>query len=377
MRRGLLCEGEKVQFTDRKGKMITVQLAAGGSTQTERGFIDHDDAIGAQPGSVILTVTAAQLRERHEAKRASESDAIESSGAYGHADQSDGHPDRPIKPWKQARRQIGGWAYTVMRPRMCDYVLSMPRGPQIMYPKDIAQVLSLGDVKTGARVLESGGGSGAMSLSLLDAVGPEGSLVTIERRPDFARVCLANAEIYYGEAPAQWDMRVGEFDEQAAALPADWFDTVFLDMLDPWNRLEQVGRVIAPGGTFVAYVTTTTQVSRMAEALRDAGNWTEPQVSELFERQWKAQGLAVRPEHQMIGHTGFLLTSRAMATGVEALRRHERATKDTYTDVDVDGGEPLDELELRDISDRKLRKVLRDLDEQVRVARGAVHQQVQ
>ena len=374
MRRGLLCEGEKVQFTDRKGKMITVQLAAGGSTQTERGFIDHDDAIGAQPGSVILTVTAAQLRERHEAKRASESDAIESSGAYGHADQSDGHPDRPIKPWKQARRQIGGWAYTVMRPRMCDYVLSMPRGPQIMYPKDIAQVIQLGDIRRGHRVLESGAGSGAMSLNLLDAVGQEGGLTTIELRPDFARVAEANATVYYGRRPEWWRLEVGDFDTVAARLEADRYDRIMLDMLDPWNRLEQAHRVIAPGGVLVCYITTTTQMSRLVEALRDSGQWTEPEIQETLERSWKAQGLAVRPDHQMIGHTGFLVVSRAMADGFEALKKRDRATKDTVTDVDDLSAEEraaaLEDLELRDISDRKLRKVLRDLDRQVAQLEG-------
>ncbi len=142
-----------------------------------------------------------------------------------------------------------------------------------------------------------------------------------------------------------------------------------LDMLDPWNRLEQAYRVIAPGGVLVSYVTTTTQMSRMAEALRAAGCWTEPQIQESFERTWKAQGLAVRPDHQMIGHTGFLVISRAMASGFEALRKRDRVTKDTQTDIDSLTDEQreaqIEELELRDISDHKLRKVLRDLDRQV------------
>ena len=145
-------------------------------------------------------------------------------------------------------------------------------------------------------------------------------------------------------------------------------DRIMLDMLDPWNRLEQAYRVIAPGGVLVAYVTTTTQMSRMAEALRESEHWTAPQIQETMERNWKAQGLAVRPDHQMIGHTGFLIVSRAMAPGYDALRKRDRATKDTTTDIDslsVEEREAsLEELELRDISDRKLRKVLRDLDEQ-------------
>lgn len=142
-----------------------------------------------------------------------------------------------------------------------------------------------------------------------------------------------------------------------------------LDMLDPWNRLEQAYRVIAPGGVLVAYVTTTTQLSRMAEALREAGCWTEPDIQETLERDWKVQGLAIRPDHQMIGHTGFLMVSRARRRDFRRCCKRDRATKDTTTDIDSlsaeERAEQLEDLELRDISDRKLRKVLRDLDAQV------------
>ena len=345
-RRGPFAAGEKVQFTDRKGKKITDQLVPGGSTQTEHGLILHDEVIGSLEGTVIATVHA---------KREAQVNAV--------------HPERDRnKPWKSSRA-IGGWEYAAMRPRLADYVLSMPRGAQIMYPKDIAQVIQLGDIRNGMRVLESGAGSGAMSVNLLDAVGPEGHLTTIELRPDFARVAQANATLYYGEQPGWWDLKTGDFDSEAAGLPEHWFDRIMLDMLDPWNRLAEAYRVIAPGGVLVSYVTTTTQMSRMAEALRDAGCWTEPQIEETLERTWKAQGLAVRPDHQMIGHTGFLVVSRAMAPGFEALKKRERVTKDTETDVDSLTDEQrearLEELELRDISDHKLRKVLRDLDRQV------------
>ena len=346
MRRGVLSVGEKVQFTDRKGKKITEQLVAGGVTQTGHGIILHDDVIGKPEGSVVVTVHA--KRE----------DQINQT-----------YPDKDRnKPWK-GTRAIGGWQWCVMRPRLADYVLSMPRGAQIMYPKDIAQVIQLGDIRFGMRVLESGAGSGAMSLNLLDAVGEIGQLTTIELRPDFARVAEANATLYYGHKPQWWDLKTGDFDSVAATLPEHYFDRIMLDMLDPWNRLEQAYRVIAPGGVLVCYVTTTTQMSRLAEALRAAGCWSEPDIQETLERSWKAQGLAVRPDHQMIGHTGFLVIARAMAEGFQALRKRDRATKDTVTDVDSLSAEEreaqLEELELRDISDHKLRKVLRDLDRQV------------
>ncbi|WEV65095.1 tRNA (adenine-N1)-methyltransferase [Bifidobacterium sp. ESL0764] len=347
-RRGALQAGEKVQFTDRKGKKITDQLVPGGSTQTDHGIILHDDVIGGTEGTIVTTVT-------------SKREAQTTGGTPGH--------NKP-KPWKAARA-VGGWDYAVMRPRLADYVLSMPRGAQIMYPKDIAQVIQLGDIRTGLSVLESGAGSGAMSLNLLDAVGESGHLTTIEMRPEFAKVAAANATLYYGERPEWWDLLTGDFDSVAATLPEHSFDRIMLDMLDPWNRLEQAYRVIAPGGVLVAYVTTTTQMSRFCEALREAGCWTEPEVQETFERTWKAQGLAVRPDHQMIGHTGFLVVTRAMADGFKALRKRERATKDTVTDIDSlteeQQAERLADLELRDISDRKLRKVLRDLGDQLRV----------
>ena len=345
-RRGPLSAGEKVQFTDRKGKRITDQLVSGGSTQTEHGLILHDEVIGHTEGVVVVTVHA---------KRDAQVNAV--------------HPERDAnKPWKSARA-IGGWEYAVMRPRMADYVLSMPRGAQIMYPKDIAQVIQLGDIRRGLHVLESGAGSGAMSLNLLDAVGESGQLTTIELRPDFARVAEANATLYYGERPQWWNLKTGDFDSVAAGLPEHSFDRIVLDMLDPWNRLEQAWRVIAPGGVLIAYVTTTTQMSRLAEALRASGCWTEPDIQETLERTWKAQGLAVRPDHTMIGHTGFLVVSRAMAPGFAALRKRDRITKDTVTDIDAltaeERAERLEDLELRDISDHKLRKVMRDLNAQL------------
>ncbi|WP_421786659.1 tRNA (adenine-N1)-methyltransferase [Gardnerella sp. DNF00753] len=345
-RSGVLRVGEKIQFTDRKGKRITAQLVSGGVTQTEHGLICHDDVIGQSEGVVITTVSA---------KRESQQTIVDPSKSSN-------------KPWKAARA-IGGWDYVAMRPRMVDYVLSMPRGAQIMYPKDIAQVIALGDIRSGMRVLESGAGSGAMSLSLLDAVGECGKLTTIELRPDFARIAESNATLYYGKRPEWWNLLTGDFDSVAKTLDAHSVDRIMLDMLDPWNRLEQAHRVIVPGGVLIAYVTTTTQMSRMAEALRESGVWTEPEIQETLERTWKAQGLAVRPDHAMIGHTGFLIVSRAMAEGFSALKKREHGTKDTVSDIDdmtaEERAEQLEDLSLRDISDRKLRKVLRDLDVQL------------
>ncbi|BDR53090.1 methyltransferase [Bombiscardovia nodaiensis] len=379
--RGPLQAGEKVQLTDRKGKMLTVMLQAGAATQTDRGFLRHDTIIGQPEGSIVHTVSAQDMkRAREEAENeSSESgrqqvnrEAGEESSAFEAIE--GGSKDAARKPWKSAR-SAGGWPYTVLRPRMVDFVLSMPRGAQIMYPKDIAQVLALGDIRKGMRVLESGAGSGAMSLALLDAIGATGELTTVEIRPEFARVAQGNATVYFGAQPEYWQLLVGDFDHVVPGLPEHSFDRIVLDMLDPWNRLKVAWQALAPGGVLTAYVTTTTQLSRLADALRASGAWTEPQIGESFERAWKVDGLAVRPQHQMIGHTGFLLVTRAMAPGNVALHKREHGNKDVYTDVDApahadqstqpEGApEELAGLELRDISDRKLRKVLRDLEEQ-------------
>lgn len=337
MRRGVFQEGEKVQLTDVKGTKVTVQLVHGGLTETAHGLIPHDRIIGQLPGTIVLSIDKSKHR--------------------GEDQQREG-------------KRFGGWPYTAMRPRLVDYELSMPRGAQIMYPKDIFDVLGAGDIRRGARVLECGGGSGAMSLALLDAIGPTGHLTTIEQREDFAQISASNIELYFGSRPQWWNLIVGSFDEVAATLEPASQDRIVLDLLDPWNRLKQAGRVIAPGGVLVCYITTTTQMSRLADEMRAEGMWTEPQMYELIERTWKAEGLAVRPDHTMIGHTGFLAVTRAMAPGVRALHKRERGSKDVYSDVDRTGMTPeqeLAQLEIRETSDRKVRKVLRDLNEQLRV----------
>lgn len=359
IRRGAFCAGEKAQLTDRKMDKITIQLIPGGYTQTGHGFIMHDDIIGVSEGSVITTADAQRAFAENPG---SHQDA---SGAAGTPYVRTDEFQDSIEPWRPGKK-LGGWKYCAMRPRTADYVLSMPRGAQIMYPKDIAQVLQLGDIRGGMRVLESGGGSGAMSISLLEAVGSDGEVTTIEIREEFARICKANATVFYGYEPSWWKVAVGSFDICCAGLPENYYDRIVLDMLDPWNRLEQAYRVISPGGVLVCYVTTVTQVSRLAERLRSSGTWTEPEITETIERTWKADGLAVRPNHQMIGHTGFIVVSRAMAYGHAALRKKGRAFKDTHTDIDsAASADGLDSLELRDMSDRKVRKVLRDLDGQV------------
>ena len=266
-----LAPGERVQLTDPKGRHYTLVLEPGGSYHTHRGAVSHDDLIGQPEGIVVH------------------------SG--------------------------GGTPYLALRPLLTDYVLSMPRGAAVIYPKDAAQIVTWGDIFPGARVLEAGAGSGALTCSLLRAVGPTGAVTSYEIRQDHAVYARRNVDRFFGEAPTTWELREG--DAAAHDEPAD---RIVLDMLEPWTMIEMVVRCLVPGGVLVVYVATTTQLSRIAEDLREHGGFTEPDAWETLHRPWHLVGLAVRPEHRMIGHTAFLLTARKLAPGVRTPRPQRRPT---------------------------------------------------
>jgi tRNA (adenine57-N1/adenine58-N1)-methyltransferase len=252
-----------VQLTDPKGRRHTVSLEPGAQFHTHRGALAHDDLIGLPEGSVVISAA--------------------------------------------------GTRYLALRPLLPDYVLSMPRGAQVIYPKDAAQILMWGDIFPGARVLEAGAGSGALTCSLLRAVGEHGSVISYEARADHAEHAARNVEGFFGAAVANWQLRVADVATHPADQPVD---RVVLDMLDPWKPLSTVSAALVPGGVLIVYVATTTQLSRSAEALREAGCYTEPQAWETLQRPWHMVGLAVRPEHRMVAHTAFLLTARRLAQGV-------------------------------------------------------------
>ena len=262
---------------DPKGKLYSFTITPGKEWHTHKGWITHDDLIGLPEGSVVSTTA--------------------------------------------------GLKFTAFIPLLADYVLSMPRGATIVYPKDAAMIVGVADIYPGARVLEAGVGSGALTLSLLRAVGPEGSVHSVERRQDFADNATANITNYFGSAPQNWRLDVGSVQEQEFS---DSFDRVILDMLAPWECVEMAAKVLRPGGVFLAYVATTTQLSATAEALKEDGHFTEPESSETIVRGWHHEGLAVRPQQRMIGHTGFLIQSRRMAPGVDVLARRRRPAKGAY-----------------------------------------------
>lgn len=276
---GPLASGDRVQLSDTKGKLHTVTLEAGKQFHTHKGAIAHDDLLG-QPEGVVVTST-------------------------------------------------GGVAYLALRPLLSDFVLSMPRGATVVYPKDAAQIIGVADIFPGARVLEAGAGSGALTCSLLRAVGEEGRVHSYERREDFAEVARTNVGAFFGAEPSSWSITVGDLVEAMADEPVD---RAVLDMLAPWECVDAVGGVLRPGGVLCCYVATTTQLSAVVERLRDHGGFTEPASSETIVRTWHVEGLAVRPDHRMIGHTGFLVTSRRLAPGVTAPPRRRRPAKGLTTE---------------------------------------------
>jgi tRNA (adenine57-N1/adenine58-N1)-methyltransferase len=224
--------------------------------------------------------------------------------------------------------------------------MSMPRGAAIIYPKDAAQIVGQADIFPGATVVEAGVGSGALSMSLLRAIGERGRLLSFERREDFAEIARGNGRAFFGGDHPAWTVTVGDLVESLPSVAeAGTVDRVVLDMLAPWECLDAVSDALIPGGVLICYVATTTQLSRVAEGIRAHGGFTEPSAWESLVRGWHLEGLAVRPQHRMHGHTGFLITTRRLAPGVVPPERKRRPAKGAYGDA-VDngaaGGDPVD-----------------------------------
>jgi len=304
-RRGPFAPGDQVQLTDPKGRQNLLILQPGKSFYTHRGSLAHDDLIGSPEGSVV--------------------------------------------------RSSGGTLYVALRPLLADFTLAMTRGAAVIYPKDAAQIVAMADIFPGARVLEAGAGSGALSCWLLRAVGEEGLLVSYERRADFAGIARENVERFFGGPHPAWRVRIGDLTGIAAATspevtspggpggpgegdpgPAveheeaednEPFDRVVLDMVAPWEHIGTAAGALIGGGVICCYVSTVTQLSRTVETVREQGSFDEPAAWESLTRGWHVDGLAVRPGHRMIAHTGFLVTARRLAEGMIPPPRRRRPAK--------------------------------------------------
>jgi len=269
--------GDRVQLTDAKGKMHTITLQLNQEWHTHNGWLVHNEVVGLPEGSVVETT--------------------------------------------------GGLKFLAFKPLLADYVLAMPRGATIVYPKDAAMILGLADIAPGVNVLEAGVGSGALSISLLRAVGSKGSVDSFEKREEFATIATKNVNQYFGENPSNWNLELGavqDFDH------VKQYDRVVLDMLAPWECIDMASKVLVPGGVFISYVATTTQLSQTAEAIKASACFTEPESSETIVRGWHHEGLAVRPQHRMIAHTAFLIMARRLAPNTVAPARRRRPSKGAY-----------------------------------------------
>lgn len=326
-RRGPFRVGEPVQVTDPRGRLHTITLEAGKEFHTHRGHLRHDDLIGAPDGSVVP--------------------------------------------------HSSGTEFLALRPLLSDYVMSMPRGAQVIYPKDAGQIVTMADIFPGARVVEAGVGSGALSLSLLRAVGDTGTLFSFDRREDFADIAAANGRVFFGMDHPAWKITVGDLVESLPdVVEPHSIDRVVLDMLAPWECLEAVSEALAPGGLLICYVATATQLSRVAESARTHGGFTEPVAWESMVRGWHLEGLSVRPEHRMHGHTGFLISARTLAPETAAPRVKKRPAPGAYG---PDYEEQLatqtewtsDDVGERPISDKRVRRTRRNVVAAADVATGA------
>ena len=312
--------GDRVQLTGPKGRLNTVTLEVGGAFHTHQGVLSHDLIIGQPDASVVVS--------------------------------------------------SNGVEYLALRPLLTDFVMSMPRGAAIIYPKDAAQILGQADIFPGATVVEAGVGSGALSLWLLRAIGPEGHLHSFERREEFADVAKGNVGAFLGATPDNWTVTVGDLQEALpATVGAGTVDRIVLDMLAPWECIEECADALTPGGVLICYIATVTQLSRVAEAIRASGQFTDPEPSETMVRTWHVEGLAVRPDHRMIGHTGFLMTARRLAPGAVLPALKRRASKSDFSDDDVEAWTP-GALGERIGSPKRLRKSVREAQAAAAAAQG-------
>ncbi|MDY7105428.1 MAG: tRNA (adenine-N1)-methyltransferase [Actinomycetota bacterium] len=258
-RRGPLAAGERVLLYDAKDRRYLVTLEAGGEFHSHAGIVAHDELIGAPEGTTL--------------------------------------------------RSSRGATYRVLRPTLADFVLKMPRGAQVIYPKDIGPILMLADIFPGARVLESGVGSGALSTALLRA-GAE--VVGYELRADFAARAVRNVEAFLGSDVLE-RYRVEERDCYLGIDETD-LDRIILDLPEPWHVVKHAIDALTPGGTLLAYTPTIIQAAQFREALAATDRFGRTETIEVLQRGWHIDGQSVRPDHRMVAHTGFLSHGRFLGS---------------------------------------------------------------
>lgn len=252
--------GDQCLLIDGKKRRFLLRLKEGGAFHSHHGVIEHDVLIGTDDGSRAVST--------------------------------------------------GGAEFVVLRPRLSDYVLKMRRGAQVVYPKDLGPILVYADIAPGSVVVEAGTGSGALTLGLLRAVGPSGRVVSVERREDHADHAKQTINRWLGGVPDNLDLRIGQVeDEILEVMP----DRIVLDVPEPWHSVAPAASGLSSGGVFCAYVPTVPQLQQTVETLRSSGHFEDVLAFEALLRTWNVEGRSVRPDHQMVGHTGFICVARKVA----------------------------------------------------------------
>ncbi|MDI3269674.1 MAG: tRNA (adenine-N1)-methyltransferase [Bacillota bacterium] len=250
--------GDLVLLLDGKGRRVLLQLAEDQVSQVPSGHhLPHQEVVGKDPGSWV-------------------------------------------KP-------VGGRPLLALHPSLEDYVMAMERPTQIIYPKDMGQLLVYGDVRPGTTILEAGVGSGATALLFLRVLGPQGKLISVERRADFLRAARDNVVTFWGGFPASWDLRHGDIYEGLPGCPP--LDLMFLDLPEPQRALPVAADALKPGGLLLIWVPTIYQVEKVLAQTRQ-NTFSPPDIKEFWERDWITGPQSLRPDHRMVGHTGFLLRFR-------------------------------------------------------------------
>jgi tRNA (adenine57-N1/adenine58-N1)-methyltransferase len=252
-----LASGENALLIDLKGRRYLIRLQPGGQFHYHQGFVSHDEMIGREQGFRL--------------------------------------------------QSSGGGSLLVLRPRLADFVLKMPRGATVVYPKDMGPIAVYADLGPGMTVLEAGTGSGALTLALLRFVGPSGRVISVERREDHAGHAHRIIERWLGGVPANLDLRIGDVEDAIAEIAPE---RIILDLPEPWHSVEVAAKHQPGGGVLCAYLPTVPQIQTLTDAMRESGAYEEIETFETLLRTWTVEGRSVRPDHRMVGHTGFLIVGR-------------------------------------------------------------------
>lgn len=253
-------EGDPALLIDSKGRHFLLRLDPGRTFQFHQGSVAHTELIGAEDGTWVTSSNGASL--------------------------------------------------LLLSPRMPDFVLKMKRGAQVVYPKDVGPILIYGDIALGHTVLEAGTGSGALTLGLVRAVGPEGKVVTVDKREDHSAHAAKTLDRFFGGIPDTVEMLVGDVADLVESVKPD---RMVLDLPEPWHAIKAAADHMPSGGVATAYLPTVPQVQKIVSEAEETGRFSEIEVKEFMHREWNVSGRSVRPEHQMVGHTGFLVFMRKTA----------------------------------------------------------------